>query len=205
MHQVIEQVPVDYYQSGVKKNSLQRLWHMRKLAQVLSHISDKPKYILDVGCASGWFLSEVAKKHQQASLHGVDIYHKGVEYGKKLYPKLQFQTADAHALPFKDEFFDLVICTEVLEHVEQPQVVLGEMKRVLKKGGQAIIELDSGSVLFSVVWYLWRKFQGKVWNDSHIHSFTVQKLERAIRECDFKLERKSRFHLGMAMVFSIRK
>ncbi len=47
--------------------------------------------------------------------------------------------ADAHNLPFKDGEFELVLCTEVLEHVKDPRKVIGEIGRVLKTGGQVIL------------------------------------------------------------------
>lgn len=45
---------------------------------------------------------------------------------------------DIHQLPFADEFFDAVICKSALEHVENPQLAVKEIRRVLKKGGQAL-------------------------------------------------------------------
>ena len=43
---------------------------------------------------------------------------------------------DAHSLPFKNDSFDVVLATEVLEHLKEPQRALNEMKRVLKDGGK---------------------------------------------------------------------
>lgn len=47
--------------------------------------------------------------------------------------------ADAHALPFKDSEFALVLCTEVLEHVRDPRAAIAQMRRVLKPGGTLIL------------------------------------------------------------------
>lgn len=47
--------------------------------------------------------------------------------------------ADAHQLPFENESFDCVVCKEVLEHVQKPDVVISEMKRVLKPGGKLVL------------------------------------------------------------------
>jgi len=47
--------------------------------------------------------------------------------------------ADAHDLPLKDEEFELILCTEVLEHVMDPKKVISEMWRVLKPGGKVIL------------------------------------------------------------------
>lgn len=202
---IIEQVPLDYYQKGVKNNILQRAWHTRKLSTVIKRINPTPKNILDVGCASGWFLSQLHKKYPKAKCFGVDIYSDAIKYGKKKYPTLSFSVADAHKLPYKAATFDLVVCTEVLEHVEDPLHVVLEIKRVLRKNGQAIIELDSGSVLFSIVWFLWGLSRGNVWHHAHLHSFTVKKLEKLLIKSGFAIENKRQFNLGMAMIFSARK
>lgn len=47
--------------------------------------------------------------------------------------------ADAHALPFADNEFSHVLCTEVLEHTERPHVVAAELMRVLKPGGLLVL------------------------------------------------------------------
>jgi len=75
------------------------------------------KLTLDLGCAnspySRYFKNRV----------GVDI-----EPGQGVNV-----TADAHQLPFEDEKFDVILCTEVLEHLHTPHVAISEMNRVLKK------------------------------------------------------------------------
>ncbi|MEK9131677.1 MAG: class I SAM-dependent methyltransferase [Patescibacteria group bacterium] len=47
--------------------------------------------------------------------------------------------ADVHDLPFADNEFSIVLCTEVLEHTKDPRLAVGEMMRVLKKGGILIL------------------------------------------------------------------
>lgn len=205
-HQIIEQVPPDYYQKGIKNNFFQKYWHTRKLREVNKLITNEGKIkILDVGCASGWFLNEIIKQKPRSKGYGIDIYKEGINYGKKKYPKLILKKANAEKIPFPANTFDIVICTEVLEHVENPSKVLKEIKRVLNKKGIAVIELDSGSILFSIAWFTWKKFNGKVWNDSHLHSFTVKKLENKINKSGLKVESKNKFNFGMAMIFSLTK
>jgi ubiquinone/menaquinone biosynthesis C-methylase UbiE len=198
---IIEQVPTDYYQKGIESNILQRIWHMNKLRVVTELIPIEPKKILDVGCASGWFLSELLKIFPKAEGFGIDIYGKAIAYGKKSYPSITFASADAHKIPFRSKMFDLVICTEVLEHVDDPKSVLLEIKRVLKKDGFAIVELDSGSLLFSIVWFIWKKFQGSVWSHAHLHSFTSKELEKIVLGSSFQIVKTKKFNMGMAIVF----
>jgi ubiquinone/menaquinone biosynthesis C-methylase UbiE len=202
---ILHQVPPDYYQKGVKNNLLQRIWHTNKLRNVLDLIKYNPEHILDVGCASGWFISQVNKRFPKAKCVGLDAYKKAIIYGRKKYKSIKFIQADAHNLPFADSSFDLIVCTEVLEHVLEPKGVLGEMRRVLKRQGAAIIEMDTGNLLFNTIWYVWTNLKGKVWRDAHVHKFNSVKLEKMIENSGFIVEKKELFNFGMAAVFYARK
>ena len=202
---ILSQVPPDYYQKGIKNNYLQRIWHNNKLKTVFDLIEKNPKNVLDVGCASGWFLSEIYKIYSSSKCTGVDIYDKAIEYGKKRYPQINFITTDAHSLPFGSSAFDLVICTEVLEHVDGPDLVLQEIYRVLKKDGKAIVEMDTGNLLFQAIWYWWTNLRQGVWRDSHIHRFNTEKLERVIKNSGFKIKKKKIFNYTMAVAFLLEK
>jgi len=46
---------------------------------------------------------------------------------------------DAHHLPFKDESFEVIVCSEMLEHADNPQQVINEIQRVLKPGGLVVL------------------------------------------------------------------
>lgn len=203
--QILNQVPPDYYQKGINQNKLQNMWHKGKLRIVLSLIENDPQSILDVGSASGWFLNELHKKYPKAKCYGVDKYKKAVDYGNKKYKKLNLKYADAHSLPYKAKSFDLVVCAEVLEHVKDPEKVLKEIKRVLKKDGIAIIEMDSGNFLFRAAWYWWTNMRHGVWQDAHVHLFNVNKLEKIIKKSGFRITKKKIFNFSMGVAFLLEK
>src|SRR3989344_3149249 len=96
---ILSQVPPDYYQRGIKDNFFQRIWHKGKLEAVSDLIEGEPESILDVGCASGWFLFELSKKYPNAKCTGIDKYKKGIEYGQKKYKKIKLIFGDAHEIP----------------------------------------------------------------------------------------------------------
>ncbi len=208
LRKIWHQVPPDYYQNGVKSNLLQGVWHSGKLKAVFDLIdnsTDHPKKILDIGCASGWFLSMISNRYPNAKCIGLDIYKKAIEYGQERYENLEFLYADAHKLPFKNESFDLVICTEVLEHVENPEKVLTEIKRVLTPKGIAMVEMDTGNILFRLVWHWWTNIRHGVWKDSHIHKFNTKILESIISEAGFFVLSRKVFNYTMGIVFCLKK
>lgn len=201
LEEILDQVPADYYQKAITKN----IWHSWKLKVISELIKNKPNKILDVGCASGWFLDKVNKLYPEAELTGVDASKKAIDYGKKVYKNLNLIHADAHKLPFKDRSFDLILCTEVLDHVVEPEKVLSEIRRVLSPNGIAIVELDdSKNLFFRVIWYIWIHLPGSVWNHAHIHEFNIENLEEMIKKCKFQVIKKKIFRLGMGVVFLLK-
>ena len=107
----------------------------------------KNKIGLDVGTANGAFALELAKDGAK-KVYGIDIAKRFIENARKKARKLkinnvEFKQADARELPFKDEIFDFVICTEVLEHVPNFKKAIYEIKRVLKPNGEFLITVPN--------------------------------------------------------------
>lgn len=218
LNAIYNKVPVDYYQKGVEKNFLQRFWHRRKYAlckkiikelqadQVtLSNNTRSKRFrfrnILDVGCASGLMISEIAKDLPEASFTGVDVYKKAINFARKRYQNIDFLVSRAEKLPFYKKKFDLVISYETIEHVENPERMLFEIKRILRNGGVLILSMDSGSILFRVTWFFWEKTFGNAWKNTHVHPFNHQELENLTKKVGFRVKEKLFSHFGMAVTF----
>jgi len=203
-----EQVPVDYYQKGTQNNILQRLWHRGKLKSVrllIAYSKIDPKKILDVGCASGWFLSQLSHFYPKAKCYGIDVYKEAITYGKKRYKSLDLRYADGHSLPYANKSFDVVVCTEVLEHVVDPEKVLREIRRVLSPNGVAVIEMDTGNRVFQLIWYWWTHMRHGVWEHAHIQVFNSKKLEVLIKKAGFTIIKKKTFNYSMAIAFLVNR
>lgn len=202
LYDIWDRVPTDYYQDGVKNNFLQRLWHTHKISLAKKIINNlKFSKCLDVGCASGFMISEISKFYPGARYFGVDIYDKAIIAARKNYPDIKFSIAPADKLPFKKDFFDLILFYETIEHVEDPLKCLAEIKRVLRKDGILILTMDSGSLLFRIIWFFWENTKGRVWKNAHLHPFHHQELEALIKKAGFKIKRKIFSFFGMEVTF----
>ena len=89
--------------------------------------------VLDVGCGEGFTLARLNKEKIGKTYEGIEYDDGAIELGKKLYPRLNIQKGDIYKLPHKSNSVDLVICTEVLEHLENPKKAYRELIRVSKK------------------------------------------------------------------------
>lgn len=206
LYKIWNQVPVTYYQKGVKGNLFQRLWHTHKI-KLAERILSRLKFnsCLDVGCASGYMISQIASFFSNAKYFGIDIYDKAIEYAKKEYPNIEFKVASADRLPFEDDIFDVILFYETIEHVENPQECLKEINRVLKKDGTLILTMDSGSLLFRLVWFVWENTKGKIWQRAHLHPFHHTELEQLIQSSGFIIRDKIFSFLGMEVTFILSK
>ena len=117
--------------------------------------------VLDCGCGDGALTAALATLCPvpiEASL--VDLSeHMLDEAAKRLantVRSLDVRRADARALPFPEETFDLVMCSHMLEHVGDPVAVLREMTRVLRPGGALIMVATRRSVSALPIRLAWR-------------------------------------------------
>lgn len=206
LKKIWNQVPPDYYQSGIERNLLQRFWHSQKINTFKKIVIGKNfSKILDVGCASGRMANEIWKIYPRSKVVGVDTYKKALDFGHKRYPHIKFIHSDAHKLPFRSNSFDLIICYEVIEHVVNPIDVLSEIKRVVKKDGLAIVVMDSGNLLFRIIWLIWENTKGKVWRGAHLHPFHHTELEDVINKSGLTIKNKIFSHFGMEVSFVLKK
>lgn len=89
--------------------------------------------VLDVGCGEGFVLSELRNRNIGSQLVGIDSSEQALDMGKKLFPQLSLKKGDIYNMPYENNSFDLVICTEVMEHLEEPDKALDEVVRISKK------------------------------------------------------------------------
>jgi ubiquinone/menaquinone biosynthesis C-methylase UbiE len=86
------------------------------------------KRVLEVGCGRGFLANKLATHNK---VTGCDIVIS--QKVKRRYPKVKFVEANIEALPFKDQSFDIVVCTHTLEHVKNLGLSVSELRRVTKE------------------------------------------------------------------------
>ena len=101
--------------------------------------------ILDIGSGRGGFLVDVVKSG--GDIIGVEVNPDYIRQSRDLAKKegvgVRIIEGEAEKLPFGDNTFDFVNISEVIEHIESPSEMLGEVWRVLKKGGKAYLSVPS--------------------------------------------------------------
>jgi ubiquinone/menaquinone biosynthesis C-methylase UbiE len=196
LQEIHEDVPPEHYDRGIKRNLFQKYWHYRRFKEVTSAVKPIEGAFLDVGCHAGTFTLNILKKINTKKVYGLDISPQAIKLAQKRIPFGKFKVGDAQDLPYKSDFFEAIFCLEMLEHVDDPQAVLSEIKRVLKKGGYGVILVPLENRLFRTVWFLWTLYY-PVWRHAHVQSFTGDDLERYLKKLGLKKISSNTFNLGM--------
>src|SRR3989338_3715246 len=124
----------DNYRKHTSGNPLQKFLIGNFYKELISSIKDlRIESALDVGCGEGFTLNKLSENKIGKRLEGVDFQKNTVEIGKKLHPELALKQGNIYKLEYKNNSFDLVMATEVLEHLEDPEMALKELVRVSKK------------------------------------------------------------------------
>lgn len=148
------------------------------------------KNILDVGCYDGTLLSLL--KNRNNNLFGIEASDWGVEQCKRKDINVkQFYFDGENKLPFEDDFFDVVITGEIIEHIFDTDFFLREVHRVLKPGGKLLISTPNIAsfgrrlmLLFGINPII-ELSPNEPESSGHIRCFTFQTLKKLLEKKQF--------------------
>lgn len=93
-----------------------------------------PATLLDAGCGEGFVAEALAARLPGVAITGVDVDDAAVAFARaRSHGGVAYGVASLDALPFGDGAFDVVVCTEVLEHLAAPDRALFELRRVARR------------------------------------------------------------------------
>lgn len=97
--------------------------------------------LLDVGCAEGALL-RWAERHGYET-YGIYVSNFALRIARQRLNWSRLLVGDVRWLPFKDNYFNVITCFDVLEHLESPQIALSELNRVLRDDGTFLISVPN--------------------------------------------------------------
>ncbi len=175
---------------------LQRYWQRTRYRIIMSFV-EKDGAILDIGCGSSRIIQELP------GAVGLDILLKKLRYLRGR--GIRLAKADISSLPFKNDSFSLVICSQVIEHVPPAPEIYTEIGRVLRDGGTLIIGTpDYGRVSWLVIEYFYHMLLPGAYAEQHITHYTSESLEKALRDNGFEIL-ESRYVGGSELIIRARK
>lgn len=145
--------------------------------------------LLDVGCGDG--VIEYYIKTKVKKIYGIDNNPKELETSRQRGIITKLVNLDSELFPFKNDYFDVITCLDVIEHVLDPRVLLKEIYRVLRKEGLLI--LSTPNIRFSDhIYELLVKgtfpktsLDPLLYDGGHIHFFTYSDIHLLLEQTGF--------------------
>lgn len=147
--------------------------------------------LLDIGCGNGIFAKQALKIYKQVI--GVDISLRALtNISHRSFPVFQADLNN-NFIPLKDNCVDSVVCLDVIEHVYDPYVLVYEVYRILKDGGEFIVTTPNTRFVKHIMHLLLKGISPKTnldnegYDGGHLHYFTFKDLRKILEECNFDI------------------
>lgn len=194
------------------KNFTRRRLHQSRLAWVRNAISkysiktSSPSRGIEYGPGSGIYLPNLATTCEKAIAADIEkAYLQGIQPLLNKYPNLELVIDNIENSQFETGAMDFVLCSEVLEHVPNPELALKNIYRILKPGGIAVVttpqkyslmEMSCKIALLPGFIQLVRLiYREPILETGHISLRTANQFKKALQDCNFYIEDYAKFGL----------
>lgn len=138
----------------------------KRLFERLDTLNFSPKNVLDLGCGTGHFLSVLKNKFVESFIIGLDFAEGMLNFANKNAASIM---ADACHISLADRSIDFIFCNCCIPHIQDPQLLFSEVKRVLSDNGLFLFTTYGPDTLVEI------GFQGH-WPDMHVAGDLLLKL-----------------------------
>ena len=180
--EMVERYDIERYYD--RAHPIVRWLERRRLEALLGLAGHQPgERVLEVGCGAG----HVLERFDGAIHTGIDLSANMLERTRRrLGDAVELARSSADMLPFPDGTFDVVLCTEVLEHTPDPAAVIRELVRVARPDGRVVVSIpneariDRAKRMLRRVPLLrrWLRTLADEGNEWHLHHFDLPLLRR---------------------------
>ncbi|MFC1895342.1 class I SAM-dependent methyltransferase, partial [Thermodesulfobacteriota bacterium] len=157
--------------------------------------------VLDIGCGPGRHVFETFRQHNVDAV-GLDLVHENLRKARFVLTLMEWENAsaggswnlvnaDAVRIPFPGETFNAVICSEVLEHIEDDASAVREIVRVLKPGGAVVVSVP-GFLTERLCWSLHSEYRAMA--DGHMRIYRRVELVRLLTSFGLEFESFEQAH-----------
>lgn len=164
-------------------------YHTYIREEMLQLISKEPKKILEVGCGCGATLLKCRNEYPAVKLYGVELNENAARVAKQ-FADVQVCDVESGELELPLQFFDYILCPDVLEHLKNPGLVLRHLAKTLKSKGFLIASIPN-VMHFSIVRDLlngkWTYCDAGILDSTNIRFFTLHEITKLFLESGYRI------------------
>lgn len=164
-------------------------YNMEK-TRMVPFFPDGPNIILDIGCANGRLGKKLRDLNKASELIGIEIFPPAADEAAKYYDKVYRSDIESLILPYK-EYFDFVICGDILEHLRDPWTLLDRIRGWLKPNGILISSIPNirywRIIKDLMVYGKWDYVEAGILDNTHLRFFTRSTFQKMQKKANFDI------------------
>jgi len=163
-------------------------YHQKILAIIKEESKDRRIKILDVGCATGYlgFAAKMGKNY----VCGIEISVTAAEEAKKVLDEVVVGNVEEITLPWPRDYFDIIVCSDILEHLFDPKSTLIKLREYLKPEGKLLVVVPNVAyyaVRLMLLRGKWEYQSHGILDYGHIRWFTKETARKLLMESGFPI------------------
>ncbi len=180
-HYEIDALQFDYFKDDEQSTTKQE--RKRSRQAIINAVPKNTFSILDVGCGSGWVAEYFLKQGKQIISADISSTNPAKALAKFPHQNHAGIVCDAFNLPFKNNSFDCIIASEVIEHVHDPAVFVESLLQKVKRGGTLILVTPYNEKIEYSLCVHCNKPTPK---SAHLHSFNEENIKVLFHRLTYK-------------------
>jgi 2-polyprenyl-3-methyl-5-hydroxy-6-metoxy-1,4-benzoquinol methylase len=151
--------------------------------------------LIDLGCSSGYLLEEVYNNFPETNIFGADYFVPGLLQCHRHWPQIPLFRVDLTQNNLPPDFFDVVTCLNVLEHIKDDGLAFAQLFRIARDGGLVVVTVPAGPRLFD----LYDKML------FHFRRYSLEELVKKAKNSGFKILKANYFACFVYPIFYLAK
>ncbi len=163
------------------------LWEKQGIEQ---HIPVGKNIVLEIGCAAGRLGKRLRERNKVDRIIGIELFEPAAREAKKIYDEVIVGDIESIELNYSN-YFDFVICGDVLEHLKEPDAILKKIHGMLKMDGVLIVTIPNiqhYSVIFNLLFKgSWEYRDAGIMDKTHLRFFTRKSFSRVLLDNNYSI------------------
>ena len=161
--------------------------------ELLQLITDIPERVFEIGCGAGATGLALKQKHKDMEFIGLELDEKAAQIAQSRLDKVfvaNIENADLDIFGLKKEYFDLIICADVLEHLYDPWKTLFILRKYLKPDGKILASfpnIQNINIIVNLVKGDWTYTKHGILDATHLRFFTLNEIVKMFSGTGYKI------------------